>query len=92
MKGERYRLRTDRYLPGGRIESQTERASFTSLVAARAACDEMQRQLDYECNPVTVWVVDQDDVPRYRVRGFNPPSEYELPADELRRLRAGRIA
>lgn len=83
MSRERYRIRIDTYSRGGEIESEVLTLTFASLASARSTCDDMQRQYDYECQAVTVWVVDHGDVPRYRVRGFNPPEEY--PEREPRR-------
>lgn len=88
---EQYRIRVDTYCPGGRIESEVLSLKFASLASAGSTCDDMQRQYDYDCQAVTVWVIDQGDVPRYRVRGFNPPDEYDRPEREPRRLRQGGL-
>lgn len=88
-----YRLRRDHYAPGGTMESEVLRATFTSFASVREHCDEMQRQYDYECQPVTVWVLDQDDVPIYRVSGFDPPEQQERPGHSRKpEPRVGRIA
>ncbi len=81
-----YRLRVDTYRRGGAIETETLRETFASVASAFAACDDMQRQFDYDCQPVTVWVVDCVGVAVYRVRGFDPPGEHVEPENERRRI------
>jgi len=86
-----YRLRRDHYEPGGTMESEVLRATFTSFASAREHCEEMQRQFDYECTPTTVLVLDQEGVPIYRVSGLEPPEHRDSP-EQPRKPEGQRIA
>jgi hypothetical protein len=74
---EYFQLRVDTYRPDGTVESKTHRAVIESFGGARHACTTMQRQYDYDCQPVTVVVIDRDGVPVYRVHGGEQPEEFE---------------
>jgi hypothetical protein len=76
MSVPRYRLRVDHYSADGSVDSEVLPGSFATVPPAREACIQMQRDLDDEMAPSTVYVVDEFDVPVYRARAFDPAEHF----------------
>jgi hypothetical protein len=76
MRRQHYRLRADRYSPGGNITSRLLPPVFAELVQAMAEAQREQTRADARGEPVTVQVIDCWNVPVWRMGMFDPePSE-----------------
>ena len=70
MRRQHYRLRADRYSPGGNITSRLLPPVFAELVQAMAEALREQTRCDARGEPVLVQVIDATGVPVWRMGMF----------------------
>ena len=85
-----FRLRLDRYAPTGEVAGRYLAEIYREFREAATECERVQAQLDAQCEPVVVFVVDHRGIPRWRVGALDREAEPE--AEDSEQPECQRIA